>query len=148
LGLSAVVFIWRISYFQDCWASHNRTSDGQLQPDPERFPHGIKVLAEYVSIIFVILKLYYLYNYVYFNITGKCLCMSNYSFKHYLSLLGVNTSEKSCLNQFLVKHCIFKYRKEILISHMHVSGLLLHPRGGVGERGGGYSGTLRVGRCK
>lgn len=32
----------------DCWASHNRTSDGELQPDPERFPHGIPALAEYI----------------------------------------------------------------------------------------------------
>ena len=36
--------------FQDCWASHNRTSDGQLQPDPDRFPHGMTSLAEYVSL--------------------------------------------------------------------------------------------------
>ncbi|KAK2548693.1 Alpha-N-acetylgalactosaminidase [Acropora cervicornis] len=33
---------------QDCWASHNRTSDGQLQPDPERFPSGIPALARYI----------------------------------------------------------------------------------------------------
>lgn len=32
----------------DCWASHNRTSDGQLQPDPERFPSGIPALANYI----------------------------------------------------------------------------------------------------
>ncbi|XP_074618433.1 alpha-N-acetylgalactosaminidase-like [Acropora palmata] len=32
----------------DCWASHNRTSDGQLQPDPERFPSGIPALARYI----------------------------------------------------------------------------------------------------
>ncbi|XP_068689821.1 alpha-N-acetylgalactosaminidase-like, partial [Montipora foliosa] len=31
----------------DCWASHNRTSDGQLQPDPLRFPSGIPALANY-----------------------------------------------------------------------------------------------------
>ncbi|CAH3109766.1 unnamed protein product [Porites lobata] len=34
----------------DCWASHNRTSDGQLQPDPERFPHGMKALGEYIHL--------------------------------------------------------------------------------------------------
>ncbi|XP_031564499.1 alpha-N-acetylgalactosaminidase-like isoform X2 [Actinia tenebrosa] len=32
----------------DCWASHNRTSDGQLQPDPKRFPNGIPALANYI----------------------------------------------------------------------------------------------------
>lgn len=37
--------------FQDCWMSHNRTSDGQLQPDPTRFPSGMKVLGEYVSVL-------------------------------------------------------------------------------------------------
>lgn len=31
--------------------SHNRTSDGQLQPDPTRFPSGMKVLGEYVSVL-------------------------------------------------------------------------------------------------
>ena len=35
--------------FQDCWMSHNRTSDGQLQPDPMRFPNGMKALGDYVS---------------------------------------------------------------------------------------------------
>lgn len=33
----------------DCWPAHERTKDGQLQPDPERFPSGIKALADYVS---------------------------------------------------------------------------------------------------
>ena len=33
----------------DCWPVHERTKDGQLQPDPERFPSGIKALADYVS---------------------------------------------------------------------------------------------------
>ncbi|XP_078378504.1 alpha-N-acetylgalactosaminidase-like [Oculina patagonica] len=32
----------------DCWMSHNRTSDGQLQPDPARFPSGMKALGEYI----------------------------------------------------------------------------------------------------
>ena len=34
----------------DCWPAHERTKDGQLQPDPDRFPSGIKALADYVSI--------------------------------------------------------------------------------------------------
>ena len=37
--------------FQDCWMSHNRTSDGQLQPDPMRFPNGMKALGDYVSML-------------------------------------------------------------------------------------------------
>ena len=31
--------------------SHNRTSDGQLQPDPTRFPNGMKALGDYVSML-------------------------------------------------------------------------------------------------
>ena len=38
-------------FFQDCWMSHNRTSDGQLQPDPTRFPNGMKALGDYVSML-------------------------------------------------------------------------------------------------
>ncbi|MGW5971768.1 NPCBM/NEW2 domain-containing protein [Streptomyces sp. NPDC055186] len=32
----------------DCWALPQRDADGKLVPDPERFPHGIKALADYV----------------------------------------------------------------------------------------------------
>lgn len=32
----------------DCWPSHQRDAQGRLQADPERFPGGIKKLAEYV----------------------------------------------------------------------------------------------------
>ncbi|MFJ9379890.1 NPCBM/NEW2 domain-containing protein [Streptomyces sp. NPDC101455] len=32
----------------DCWALPNRDADGQLVPDPVRFPHGIKAVADYV----------------------------------------------------------------------------------------------------
>nr|CAD7578575.1 unnamed protein product [Timema californicum] len=32
----------------DCWLDTERDSDGALQADPERFPSGIKDLAEYV----------------------------------------------------------------------------------------------------
>ncbi|XP_077305099.1 alpha-N-acetylgalactosaminidase [Lithobates pipiens] len=32
----------------DCWALKSRDSNGQLQPDPERFPSGMKALADYV----------------------------------------------------------------------------------------------------
>ncbi|XP_041085037.1 alpha-N-acetylgalactosaminidase-like [Polyodon spathula] len=32
----------------DCWASKKRDARGRLQPDPKRFPSGIKALADYV----------------------------------------------------------------------------------------------------
>ncbi|XP_006011833.1 alpha-N-acetylgalactosaminidase-like [Latimeria chalumnae] len=32
----------------DCWSAKTRDAQGRLQPDPERFPSGIKVLADYV----------------------------------------------------------------------------------------------------
>ncbi|ESO85223.1 hypothetical protein LOTGIDRAFT_235899 [Lottia gigantea] len=32
----------------DCWPSHERGPDGRLVPDPERFPSGMKALADYV----------------------------------------------------------------------------------------------------
>ena len=34
----------------DCWLAMERDSKGRLQPDPERFPSGIKALADYVSL--------------------------------------------------------------------------------------------------
>lgn len=33
----------------DCWMANKRNMMGQLIPDPERFPRGIKALADYVS---------------------------------------------------------------------------------------------------
>ncbi|XP_028669701.1 alpha-N-acetylgalactosaminidase-like isoform X2 [Erpetoichthys calabaricus] len=32
----------------DCWSSKKRDAQGRLQPDPKRFPSGIKALADYV----------------------------------------------------------------------------------------------------
>ena len=32
----------------DCWALPNRDATGNLVPDPVRFPHGIKAVADYV----------------------------------------------------------------------------------------------------
>lgn len=32
----------------DCWMAPERDADGNLQPDPDRFPHGIRALADYV----------------------------------------------------------------------------------------------------
>jgi alpha-galactosidase len=32
----------------DCWALPNRDANGNLVPDPVKFPHGIKAVADYV----------------------------------------------------------------------------------------------------
>ena len=32
----------------DCWSSRTRNADGTLQPDPAKFPNGIKALADYL----------------------------------------------------------------------------------------------------
>ncbi len=34
----------------DCWPEKERDEHGKLQPDKERFPSGIKALADYVGI--------------------------------------------------------------------------------------------------
>ena len=34
----------------DCWMAPERDSKGRLQADPQRFPSGIKHLANYVSL--------------------------------------------------------------------------------------------------
>ena len=33
----------------DCWLAEDRDSDGKLQPDPKRFPSGLKSLGDYVT---------------------------------------------------------------------------------------------------
>ena len=33
----------------DCWLAHDRDQYGRLQPDADRFPSGMKALADYVS---------------------------------------------------------------------------------------------------
>lgn len=33
----------------DCWAAGKRDAHGRLQADPQRFPSGMKALADYVS---------------------------------------------------------------------------------------------------
>jgi len=38
----------------DCWLAKTRDSSGKLQADPDRFPSGIKALADYVSKIILI----------------------------------------------------------------------------------------------
>ena len=32
----------------DCWSLKERGADGKLIPDPEKFPHGMKYVADYV----------------------------------------------------------------------------------------------------
>ena len=32
----------------DCWPARERDEEGKLQPDPKRFPRGMKALANYV----------------------------------------------------------------------------------------------------
>lgn len=40
---------YRFVNIDDCWAAHDRDpKTGALLPDPQRFPHGIKALADYV----------------------------------------------------------------------------------------------------
>lgn len=39
---------YRYVNIDDCWALPKRDADGKLVPDPVRFPHGIKAVADYV----------------------------------------------------------------------------------------------------
>lgn len=34
----------------DCWLANKRDNNGRLQPDPDRFPSGIKALSDYVRL--------------------------------------------------------------------------------------------------
>ena len=40
---------YKIVSIDDCWLARERDANGRLQPDPDRFPSGIKALADYVS---------------------------------------------------------------------------------------------------
>ncbi len=42
----------------DCWQADERAADGSIQPDPERFPNGMKALADYVHGLGLKLGLY------------------------------------------------------------------------------------------
>ena len=35
----------------DCWPADTRDAQGRLQPDPRRFPSGMKALADYASTV-------------------------------------------------------------------------------------------------
>ena len=52
----------------DCWPADQRDSQGRLQPDPKRFPSGMKALADYVS------TLHDLYIYASMTFFRKCTC--------------------------------------------------------------------------
>jgi alpha-galactosidase len=39
---------YRYVNIDDCWANWQRDKDGKLQPNPKRFPSGIKALADYI----------------------------------------------------------------------------------------------------
>jgi alpha-galactosidase len=39
---------YRYVNLDDCWASHSRDANGDLQADPQKFPHGMPWLADYV----------------------------------------------------------------------------------------------------
>jgi alpha-galactosidase len=39
---------YRYINIDDCWANWQRDSNGKLMPNPERFPSGIKALADYI----------------------------------------------------------------------------------------------------
>ncbi|MET8765053.1 ricin-type beta-trefoil lectin domain protein [Lentzea sp. NPDC004782] len=42
----------------DCWMTHNRDSNGNLVPDPAKFPNGIKALADHVHSLGLKLGIY------------------------------------------------------------------------------------------
>lgn len=35
----------------DCWSEKKRDANGRLVPDRERFPHGMKYIADYVCLL-------------------------------------------------------------------------------------------------
>lgn len=45
-GMQALGYNWIV--LDDCWAAGNRTANGSITWDPERFPHGIPFLADWM----------------------------------------------------------------------------------------------------
>ncbi|RYH09525.1 glycoside hydrolase family 27 protein [archaeon] len=45
-GMAELGYQWIL--LDDCWAAHTRDANGNLQPDPKRFPNGIKSLSDYL----------------------------------------------------------------------------------------------------
>ena len=59
----------------DCWLAKDRDENGRLQPDPIRFPSGIKPLADYV--LFIKYKQLTIYNSVLgFSLSYLCIFRS------------------------------------------------------------------------
>lgn len=48
LSVDITFDLLRLQLLDDCWASTERDSNGNIQPDPTRFPSGMPALAEYV----------------------------------------------------------------------------------------------------
>lgn len=44
----------------DCWLAKNRSADGKLEADKNRFPSGIKALSDYVSVLRYLMPMFYL----------------------------------------------------------------------------------------
>lgn len=44
----------------DCWSSKERDENDRLQPDPDRFPSGMKNLSDYVRVCVVMAYLHLL----------------------------------------------------------------------------------------
>jgi hypothetical protein len=40
----------------DCWLAKNRSANGKLQADSQRFPSGIKALSDYVSATAIVMS--------------------------------------------------------------------------------------------
>lgn len=61
----------------DCWAAQERDADGNIQPDPTRFPNGMKALADYVHSLGLKIGVY--------TCIGTTTCKNNLpgSFGHY-----------------------------------------------------------------
>ncbi len=49
---------YRYVVIDDCWSLHSRDGNGDLVPDPERFPEGIKPLADHMHALDVKLGIY------------------------------------------------------------------------------------------
>ena len=45
-GLAAAGYNYVV--IDDCWSLRERGADGRIVPDPEKFPSGMKALADYV----------------------------------------------------------------------------------------------------
>eukprot|EP01094_Clydonella_sp_ATCC50884_P000500 TRINITY_DN10389_c0_g1_i1.p1 TRINITY_DN10389_c0_g1~~TRINITY_DN10389_c0_g1_i1.p1 ORF type:complete len:427 (-),score=95.82 TRINITY_DN10389_c0_g1_i1:476-1756(-) len=49
---------YRVMVLDDCWMAYSRDKHGQMQPDPEKFPSGMKSLSSYLNARGIQLGLY------------------------------------------------------------------------------------------